>query len=192
VALPNYIYPLQSETEMMPPPTFGIGVISKDDFVALNRGSSFYAVKFNQPGPHSRQQSAEVRELLESRGINVTQWTDTKDNKRVSFVNAEGEVLELVSKGVPTAIMLLAGIMVANVIWRLINQESAVTGALYALGYRRKEIYRHYLIYPLLIALIGSVIGTILGILPVRSMVEFMFSSATCPWIFLKMRITAL
>ncbi|MGI6555628.1 MAG: FtsX-like permease family protein [Bacillota bacterium] len=192
MALPNYIYPLQSETEMMPPPTFGIGVISKDDFVALNRGSSFYAVKFNQPGPHSRQQSAEVRELLESRGINVTQWTDTKDNKRVSFVNAEGEVLELVSRGIPTAIMLLAGIMVANVIWRLINQESAVTGALYALGYRRKEIYRHYLIYPLLIALIGSVIGTLIGILPVRPVVEFMFSSATCPWIFLKMRNTAL
>lgn len=166
---------------MMPPPTFGIGVISKDDFAALDRGSSFYVVKFNQPGPRSREQSAEVRKLLESQGIGVTQWTDIKDNKRVSFVNAEGEVLELVSKGVPTAIMLLAVVMVANVIWRLINKESAVTGALYALGYRKKEIYRHYLIYPLLIALIGGVIGTLIGILPVRPVVEFMFSYIHIP-----------
>ena len=181
VDLPNYIYPLQSETDMMPPPSFGIAVISKEDFAALDEGSSFYAVKFNQPGPNPRAQSAEFRELLENQGIGVIQWTDIKDNKRVSFVNAEGEILELVSKGVPTAIMLLAGIMVANVIWRLINRESAVTGALYALGYRRKEIYRHYLIYPLLIALIGGVIGTILGILPVRSMLEFMLNYIHMP-----------
>lgn len=181
VALPNYIYPLQSETDMMPPPTFGIAVISKEDFSVLDKGSSFYAVKFNQPGPTPRAQSAKFRELLESQGIGVTQWTDIKDNKRVSFVNAEGEVLNLVSRGVPTAMMLLAVVMVANVIWRLINRESTVTGALYALGYRRKEIYRHYLIYPLLIGLIGGVVGTVTGILPVRSMVEFMFSYIHIP-----------
>lgn len=181
MALPNYMYPLQSEMDMMPQPGFGIAVISKEDFAALGRGSSFYAVKFNQVVQNPRAQSIEFRELLKSRGIDILQWTDIEDNKRVNIVAAEAEILNLVSKGVPTGILLLASIMVGNIIWRMINRESAITGALYALGYRRKEIHRYYLMFPLLIATIGGIIGTILGTFPVRYMVSFMFSAFIIP-----------
>jgi putative ABC transport system permease protein len=50
VVLPNYIYPLESDVDMMPRPGFGGAVITKQDFEALGQGSSFYAVKFNQAG----------------------------------------------------------------------------------------------------------------------------------------------
>jgi len=71
--------------------------------------------------------------------------------------------------------------MVGNVIWRLINLESAIIGGLYAFGYRRKEIQRHYLIFPLIIAVIGGIFGTILGTLPVLSMTSFMFTAFNIP-----------
>ncbi len=63
----------------------------------------------------------------------------------------------------PTTLLLLTSILISNVIGRLIHRESAITGALYALGYHKKEIYAHYLIFPLAIALIGGVIGTAAG-----------------------------
>jgi len=181
MALPNYIYPVKSEMDMMPPPGFGIAVISKEDFTAFDKGSSFYAVKFNQTAQNTRTQSAEFRELLESRGIDVLRWTNIEDNKRVNIVTAEVDIQNLVSRGVPTAILLLAGIMVGNIIGRMINRESEIIGALYAFGYRRKELYRHYLMFPLLIAIIGGVVGTILGTLPVRAMVSFMLTAFIMP-----------
>ncbi|MDO0822720.1 ABC transporter permease [Desulfosporosinus nitroreducens] len=181
MALPNYIYPLQSEEMMMPLPGFGIAVISKADFASFNQGSNFYAVKYNDADHNPRAQSAEFRGLLESRGINILQWTNVEDNKRVNIVDAEVDILNLVSKGVPTGILLLAIILIGNLIGRMINRESTIIGALYALGYRRKELYRHYLIFPLLIAIIGGVIGTILGTFPVRFMVSFMFTAFNMP-----------
>ncbi|MFZ5966457.1 MAG: FtsX-like permease family protein [Bacillota bacterium] len=181
MTLPNYIYPLQSEMDMMTQPGFGIAVISKEDFADITKGSSFYAVKFNQTAQNSRTQSVEFKELLASRGIELVKWTDIEDNKRVNIVAAEVDILNLVSKAVPTGILLLASIMVGNVIWRMINRESTIIGALYALGYRKKEIYRHYLAFPLLIAIIGGIIGTILGTFPVRSMASFMLTAFIMP-----------
>ncbi|KJS83824.1 MAG: hypothetical protein JM58_11885 [Peptococcaceae bacterium BICA1-8] len=181
MALPNYIYPLKSEEMMMPLPGFGTAVISKEDFAAFEQGNSFFAVKFNNVDQNPRAQSIQFRELLKSRGIDIVQWTDIEDNKRVNIVAAEVDILNLVSKGVPTAILLLAVILISNVIRRLINRESVIIGALYALGYRRKEIYRHYLTFPLLIAIIGGIIGTILGVFPVRAMVSFMLTAFIMP-----------
>jgi putative ABC transport system permease protein len=50
-----------------------------------------------------------------------------------------------------------------------------IAGALYALGYKRREIYRHYLKFPLVIAVIGGVIGTILGLFTVRPLLSVYF-----------------
>lgn len=181
VALPNYMYPLQSEVDMMPRPGFGVGVITKEDFAALGKGSTYYALKFNRADQNPRVQSAQFRELLKSRGIDVVEWTDVEDNKRVNIVAAEVEILTLVSRAVPTALLLLASFMVGSVIGRMLSRESAIIGALYALGYKRSELYRHYLMFPLLIALIGGTIGTVLGTFPVHYLVSFMFTAFTIP-----------
>jgi putative ABC transport system permease protein len=180
-ALPNYIYPLQSEVDMMPRPGFGVAVITKEDFAALGQGSSFYAVKFNDAGQNPRARFPQLRELLKTRGIEITQWTGIDDNKRVNIVAAEVEIIGLVSRAVPTALLLLASFMVASVVGRMISRESAIAGALYALGYRRSEIYRHYLMFPVLIAIAGGITGTALGMLPVHYLVSFILTAFPMP-----------
>ncbi len=182
VALPNYIYPLQSDTELMySAKSFGIAVITQADFAAMNTGSSFFAVKFNQVDPHPRAQSARFRALMLSKGIAAQQWTDILDNKRVNSATLKLNAINTMSRVMPTTLLLLTSILISNVISRLIRRESAVTGALYALGYRKKEIYTHYLIFPLALALIGGVIGTLLGLLLVRPMVLFMLTAFDIP-----------
>ncbi len=182
MALPHYIYPLRSETDIMySPQNFGIAVLSREDFTALGKGSNFYAVKFNRPEERPRAQSANFIKLLKSRGIDIVQWTDIGGNSRVRTVTMKNDSINLMSKAVPAAVLLLTAILLGNVIGRLIKRESVIAGALYALGYKRKEIYRHYLKFPLVIAVIGGVLGTVLGLFIVRPELLFLLGYFAIP-----------
>lgn len=178
---PNFMYPVQSESDLLPQPTFGTAVISQEDLATFSEATTLYAVKFNENGQDPLARAVQFRELLSNRGINIVQWTNVDDNRRVSIVTAEVQIINLVSKAVPTAVLLLATLMVATVVWRMIKRESSIMGALYALGYKRREIYRHYLIFPLLLAVVGGIIGTISGTFLVRFMVSFMLSVFIIP-----------
>ena len=182
MALPNYIYPLQSESDIMfSPQNFGVAVISKDDFEALDKGNDFYAVKYNRADQNSRTQAFAFRELLRSKGVGIEQWTSIEDNKRVSSVTLKLNAINSMSKVMPIAILLLTSILVGNVIGRLIKRECSIIGALYALGYKGKEIYRHYLIFPLTIAVIGGIAGTVLGMLAVHPLMSVLITAFTMP-----------
>jgi putative ABC transport system permease protein len=171
MGIPNYIYPLKSQTDLLySPQNFGIAVISPEDFTRLGKGSSFYAVKFNHSEENLRVQSTKFMELLKNYGIDIVKWTDIGINSRVSGVDAKLDSASLMGKTIPTAVLLLTAILLGNVIGRLIKRESVIAGSLYALGYRRKELYRHYLKFPIVIALIGGIIGTILGLFAIRPM----------------------
>ena len=65
--------------------------------------------------------------------------------------------------------------------WRMVKREAVIIGTLYAFGYKKKQIQNHYLRYPLLIALIGGIIGTILGCLTLRPMINVMVSYFNMP-----------
>ena len=47
-----------------------------------------------------------------------------------------------------------------------IDNESEVIGALYSMGTRKSSLIKHYLIIPLMMSLIGGVLGTVLGLTP--------------------------
>lgn len=180
--LPNYIYPLKSETDIMySPQNFGIAVVSKEDFATLGKGSSSYAVKFNHPAQNTRARSMQFIELLKSRGIGITQWTGIGVNSRVSGAVAKFNSAGLMGTALPIAFFLLTAVLLGNVIGRMIKRESAIVGALYALGYRKKELYRHYLKFPLVIAVIGGILGNILGLLTVRPLLSVYFTQFEIP-----------
>ncbi|MBW6500895.1 MAG: ABC transporter permease [Bacteroidales bacterium] len=181
LALPNYMYLLQSEVDMMPRPGFGIAVVSRKDFAGFGIGSPFYSVKFNHSPEPLRVRSARLRELIVEKGVEIAEWTNADDNKRINIVDAEVEIISMVSKAVPTAILLLAVIIVSRIVSRLIKRDSTIIGTLYALGYRKREIYFHYLRLPLALAITGSIAGALPGLLPVRAMVSFIFDAFNIP-----------
>ncbi|PYI55544.1 ABC transporter permease [Paenibacillus flagellatus] len=181
MALPNYIYPLRSETDILPQLGFGIAVIGKEDFASLWEGNRFYSIKFNPSEINPRARSAAFIELLRSRGIEVVQWTDIDGNNRVRAVTNKLASIDSMGRVVPTAILLLASILIGNILGRMIKRESAIAGALYALGYTKKEIYRHYLRFPFAIAAMGGILGTALGLLTVRPGLLVMLDSFDIP-----------
>lgn len=123
----------------------------------------------------------QFRDYLRSIGVPVTQWTDIEDNARVNYVKIKIEGINGVSKSMPIAILLLTCILTGIVIRRMLQRESVIIGTLYAQGYRRRELRRHYLMYPLTIAVIGGIIGTALGALMLKPMLAVMVSYFNIP-----------
>ena len=189
MSLPNYIYPLKSENDIISAPEqFGVAVISKADFAAVGRGSKSYAIKFNSR-ENIENQEAQFRKDLGQQNIPISRWTDIGDNKRVTFVTVKLEGIDKISTAMPVAILLLTCILAGIVIWRLLKQESAIIGTLYALGYRRREITNHYLSFSLWIALVGGVVGTAVGYVLVAPMVDFMVTYFNLPVTAIRLNI---
>ncbi|SHK51654.1 putative ABC transport system permease protein [Clostridium cavendishii DSM 21758] len=182
MSLPNYIYPLRMESDIINDPNnFGVAVISKEDFNSLNKGSSFYSIRFNGDRDALDVKLSEFKSYLKDENIIILNWLNIKENPRVSYVTAKLSGINQMSSSMPIAVLLLTCILTGIVMLRMLKREGIIIGTLYALGYRKKEILKHYLLYPLLISLLGGIVGTILGVLTLNPMIKFMISYFNMP-----------
>jgi putative ABC transport system permease protein len=182
MSLPNYIYPLRTEADIMNDPNnFGIAVIEKNDFTSLNKGSGSYAIRFKDAESNLQDKVSQFKTFLKNENVTILSWMNITDNPRVTYVTAKLEGIDKMSSSAPVAILILTCILTGIVMWRMLKREAAIIGTLYALGYRKREIMHHYLMYPLAISLIGGILGTLLGILTLRPMLNFMVSYFNMP-----------
>lgn len=181
-SLPNYIYLIKSESDLLSDAnSFGIAMLSKEDFNAYDSAKTFYSVKFNSTEQSVSEQSAAFREALSEKGVLFTQWTDTTNNNRVTIVTAKMEGIGKVSTVLPITVLLLTCVLSGIVILRMIKKDSVIIGTLYSQGYRKREIIGHYMRYPLVVALGGGIIGTLLGLLTIKPMLSFMLAYFNIP-----------
>jgi putative ABC transport system permease protein len=181
VALPNYIYVIRSTEEMINDPTkFGIAVLSRSNIAALSGASDFYAVRF-QDRANFHEQELSFRSQLLAEGIDISRWESTENKSMVTFVTLEITTLSTMSKVVPGMLLILSVILIGILLKRMIQRETAVLGTLYALGYRRSELVRHYLLFPLVVAGAGGFLGTLLGMAMVKPMLNFLLSVFPMP-----------
>lgn len=181
MVLPNYIYIIRSKEEMInDPKTFGIAVMNRADVDSLPGRSEFYAVRFNQREDIHPQELAFRNQLLTA-GADLTRWESVENNNKVTVVELEIRTLSTMSKVVPGMLLVLSVILIGILLRRMIQGEAAVIGTLYALGYRKAELLRHYLAFPLLVAGAGGLLGALLGVGMVRPTLDFMMSVFTMP-----------
>lgn len=182
MALPNYIYPLKSEGDILTDSNnFGIAVIKTTNFNALSKVNSFYSIKFNVDQSDLESKMSQFKDYLRNEHINILNWVNASANLRITFVGTKLSGINQVSSSMPTVILLLSSILTGIVMWRMLKKESAIIGTLYALGYKKKQIQNHYLRYSLSIAILGGIIGTILGMLTLRPMINVMVSYFNMP-----------
>ena len=179
--LPNFIYVVQSKEVMMNDPnTFGVGVVGQADFTALPNQNQVYAIRFNERDKIQTQETA-VKNELRSQGIRITSWQSTDKKINVSYVPMEVSVLSTVSAAVPLVMLALTCVLLGMLMWRMIKSESVLIGTFYAQGYRKQELRRHYLMFPLLVSVIGAAVGSILGIFLTDVMFNFMATAFPMP-----------
>lgn len=182
VSLPHYIYPLKNVYDIVySPDNFGVSVINREDFADINNAESIYSVRFNDRTQSLNQQAVELRERLHFEGITELEWIDIMNNKRARMAWASITGMKTMSVPLPAAMFLLCCIIICIMIWRMIRQEAVIIGTLYAQGYRRWELRRHYMAIPLLLALAGGTIGSLLALPSIAPAVMGMVSYYNVP-----------
>lgn len=179
--LPNFIYVIKSKEALMNDfKTFGVGVVGKADFNSLTDWNQIYAIRFDER-ENIKSQEAAVKNALRSQGIGITNWQSTEKKVNVSYIPMEVSVMSTMSAAIPLVMLTLTCVLLGLLMWRMIRSESVIIGTFFAQGYRRRELRCHYLMFPLLVSAAGSVTGSILGLLLVDKVFNFMMTAFPMP-----------
>ncbi|MBB6215341.1 putative ABC transport system permease protein [Anaerosolibacter carboniphilus] len=182
VSLPHYIYPLKNVYDIMvSPDNFGVGVINREEFADIDNAATIYSVRFHDRTQSLNKQATQLRERLHAEGITESDWIDIMNNKRARMAWASITGLKTMSVPLPAAMFLLCCLIIGITIWRMIRHESVIIGTFYAQGYRRRELMRHYMAIPLLLAIGGGVIGSVLALPSIEPSVMAMVSYYNVP-----------
>ncbi|WP_258262507.1 ABC transporter permease [Rossellomorea sp. SC111] len=157
MAIPDYIYPLKDESGFLKnPDAFGVAVVKPSVFSKWENHRIYYSVRLSDASPE------ELKKQI-NQSNQIIKWTDKKDNNRISFIKGDIAGVKKMGQFLPIGILFISMVIILILLWRLMKKEYVQIGTLYALGYRKREIIRHYLSYAGILATTGSMVGTILG-----------------------------
>lgn len=168
MSIPDYLYTLKSDTDLvLDPQTFGLGVITKSKMKQLGGGTLYHNIKSNSPSLEPLKEH-----LAEQNGL--LYWKGIDENPRYTLAKSKIEQTAAQASKIPMSILFLTCLLLATTMWRMVKMEFSQIGTLYAIGYKKREILLHYLSYPLLISLIGGIIGTGIGLLLLVPLNDFL------------------
>ncbi|WP_246208614.1 ABC transporter permease [Anaerotalea alkaliphila] len=182
VALPNYIYPLQNPYDILPSPErFGVGVVDPAALEGMEGVVKIQGARFLDRDGSINQQTVRLRELLLEQGVAASDWIPIGLNRRASTPWASVTGMRTMSVPLPVGMFLLSCLVMGILVWRMVRQDAVVVGTLYAQGYRRRELMRHYMALPLLVALAGGTAGSLLALSAIRPSVLAMLDYYVLP-----------
>ena len=168
VALSDYSCLFQNNNDsMFDSVKFGVSVVTEDEFDSLKQDKLQYnySWKYDQK-PKTEKEEKEVSEdLMEDIGKIVTleAFVPQYQNQAINFT---GEDMGS-DRGMMIVLLYMVIVIMAfvfSVIFsNTISKEANVIGTLRASGYTRRELVMHYMTLPVLITLVGALIGNILG-----------------------------
>lgn len=119
-----------------------------------------------------------IDENMEGDYENLYYFVSRADNPRINDVKADSEINKLSALFAGVIILLLLAYMISIFIAHTIEKESAVIGALYSLGYIKKDLLKHFIMLPIILVVSASAIGTVLGyaLVPVMNEASNLYS----------------
>lgn len=184
MAMPNYVYIIKNLYDVLQTSGFGIGIVSGADLSALPEADSeavtVYGARFHDR-KNINAQATKLHGLLNEKGYSLSEWMDSENNKRISMPWGNISSMKSMSFPVATAFFLLSCLIVGVMIMRTVKSDGVVIGTLYAQGYRRRELIRHYMAVPVLLSAAGGLAGTLLALPCVKPVVDSMLISYILP-----------
>jgi len=181
---PEFIYALRTTADLYPSPeTFGIAFVPIEIMEKIFVTGVYNDLVFSlEPGVDFEDIEDTLEYKLKPYGLRSL--IPRKDQVSHSLLEMEITSLETMARVMPVMFLGIAAMILYITLKRLIEQQRGQIGILKAFGYTRGEILSHYLSYPLVIALSGSFIGGILGIIlagPFTSMYRLFFNMPEAP-----------
>ncbi len=168
VALSDYSCLFQNNNDsMFDSVKFGVSVVTPEEFDTLDQDKLQYNYSWiYDKQPKTEKEEKDIsEELMENIGEIVTleAFVPRYMNQAITFTGDDmgsDKAMMIILLYIVIVIMAFVfGITISNTIRR----ESGVIGTLRASGYTRRELIRHYMALPVLVTLVGALVGNILG-----------------------------
>ncbi len=104
-----------------------------------------------------------IDQNIDVKYVNLTYFIPASENPRINDVKADSEITKQVALFAGVIVLLLLVYMISVFITHNIEKESAVIGALYSLGYLKRDLLKHFMILPIILVTAASIVGTVLG-----------------------------
>lgn len=180
VALSDYSCLFQNNNDsMFDAVKFGVSVVTPEGFETLNQDKLQYSYSWQyDKAPKTERQEKKVSEkFMETLGkeVSLEAFVPRYQNQAINFTGDDmgsDKAMMIVLLYIVIVIMAFVfGITISNTI----RKEAGVIGTLRASGYTKTELIRHYMALPIIITLIGAIIGNILGCTVMKNVCASMY-----------------
>lgn len=182
--LPDYGYVKRNSSDIAPNDEFGIAVLTESAFnnVAAGNNLKYHytfklgegctikdlkdklkRLKFDASSVKDTYLRAQTENGTVPDMVNISAFEDAKYNIRINDAIEDSQISKTSALVMGVILLILLVYMLAIFSSGTIEQERQVIGTLYALGYSRKEILRHYIKTPMIISGVGALFGMISG-----------------------------
>jgi putative ABC transport system permease protein len=162
---PEFIYVVKDAITMFPDPkTFGIFMLPNrqaQQVFDMSGQINQVLIDFN-PGVDEKEIIDEIEAMLNPYGVLASYPRD--DQISHTMLEAEIDGLKSVVSVLPIIFLGIAAAIQFVILRRMIKTQRMQIGIMKALGYKNLEIKGHYMIYSLLIGVLGALLGSIFGL----------------------------
>ncbi|HWQ80518.1 MAG TPA: FtsX-like permease family protein [Anaerovoracaceae bacterium] len=162
---PEYAYEIRDAAELIPDhEKFGVVYVKKSYLQTILdfRGSvNEISVLLGKDGDIHKVK-AEMEKILDQYGLGGV--IEKKDQISYNMFHTDETSLKSLAAIFPMLFFIASAVIIYITMTRMIENQRMLMGVLKALGYSNLEITLHYLTYPLLVGVLGSVLGSLLGI----------------------------
>ena len=162
----DYLFPIKDTTDTFALKSeFGIGMVSDEEFEDLakqygdddsedNAVKQYYVIRYNKDNEN------EVRKAI-NKEYGMLSYLKAEINSRTNIPKTEIEETSNMMNIVILILVIFISIIISVVIGRKIKNDRRQIGVLIALGYRKRELSRHYAMYGIILGLVGTILGVI-------------------------------
>lgn len=162
---PEFAYEIRDGSELIPDhEKFGVVYVKKSYLqTVLNfKGSvNEISVLLNQDG-EVKTVKGEMKRLLDQYGLMET--IEKKDQISYAMFHSDEQGLKSMAAIFPMLFFIASAVIIYITMTRMIENQRTLMGVLKALGYSNGEITLHYLTYPILVGVLGSILGSVAGV----------------------------
>lgn len=97
---------------------------------------------------------------------NLVEFIPASDNRKLASAANDVKTNKTAGLFAGVVVLVLFTYVISVFVVHQIENESSVIGSLYALGVKKGDLLRHYITLPVLVALVGGIIGTLLAYTP--------------------------
>lgn len=168
VAFSDYSCLFKNNTDMMfDAQNFSVAMVTEEAFENLKKEQMHYQYSWTQKEKkltekEKNERAEDILKILASQ-IEVKDFVKVADNQAIQFSGEDMGGDRAMMIWLLYIVIAIMAFIFAITTSNTIEKEAAVIGTLRASGYTRGEVILHYMMLPVIVALVAAVIGNVLG-----------------------------